>query len=58
VYIYGDDIKMNPARFEVLTATLIKIYVFWDTMKCRLVNSDISGQVFASKFRVSTLENS
>lgn len=30
---------MSAARFEVLTAVLLKILIFWDVTLCRVVNS-------------------
>jgi hypothetical protein len=33
------ELTLYPARFEVLTAVLMKIRIFWDVTPCRRMNS-------------------
>jgi len=43
----GISLKFNrnrSARLEVLVEVKIKIYIFWDVMLCRLVNSNVSNE--------------
>jgi hypothetical protein len=39
------------ARYEVLTAILLMIEVFWNVTPCRLVDTDVSDDRSASIFR-------
>jgi hypothetical protein len=43
----------KKVRYEVLTAMLIKIAVFWDMMPCSLVeHADVSVDIFAYVMKV------
>jgi hypothetical protein len=44
--------RANVARFEVLSAVLLKIHVFWDVTTCRLIKSDVSMDHITFIFRV------
>jgi hypothetical protein len=46
------------ARFEVLTAVMVKIQVFWHVTSCRLVSvTDVSKESSVCTFRVNQYQN-